>query len=76
MRNAQNPRTSDLGLLVALAIAIGLLAGVGLSDDGTFGARCHRIYPEDPARYDRCVNNLSKGYPANAKGFILDDGTN
>lgn len=47
-------------ILIAVAIPVAMIAAVWLSGS-TFGQRCAKAFPSDPARAELCVYNLSKG---------------
>lgn len=47
-------------LLVVMIVFIALPAAVFLSGQ-TFGQRCAKAFPDDPARAELCVYNLSNG---------------
>jgi len=42
-------------LLIVLAIAVPVLTG------STFGQRCAKAYPDDPARQERCIERAAQG---------------
>jgi hypothetical protein len=37
------------------------MVAIILASGATFGSRCARAFPTDPARAELCVHNLSKG---------------
>lgn len=45
-----------MGTLVAVALII-----IVVATGGTFGQRCNRAYPDNPARAEQCVYNLNHG---------------
>lgn len=47
-------------VLIVVAIWTAIPAAVWLTGS-TFGQRCDRAFPADPARAELCVYNLSKG---------------
>lgn len=53
-------RAMLFGVVLTFGLAA-LLIGFVFATGGTFGQRCAKAFPDDPARAELCVYNLSHG---------------
>lgn len=61
MRRYEYIRAARAGAISGAILFVALIVAVFASGN-TFGQRCDRAFPDNPARAETCVFNLSNGY--------------